>query len=116
MTPRAPSARLSLTLLALLLLLVPLAVPGIAQAANPTKLSINCTPKGLSPGIAATCVATVTDAGPVATRVPPAGTVTFAVEGSGALDPGDGCLLGESGAFSSKCTVTYTPTEIAGGT
>jgi hypothetical protein len=42
--------------------------------------------------------------------------VTFALEGTGSLDPGDGCLLGEGGAFSSKCTVTYTPTEIDGGT
>ena len=94
-----------------------LALPGSAgAAANPTKLSISCTPKALVPGVASTCTATVTDAGPVDSRTSPAGTVTFTVEGVGTLDPADGCLLEPSGAFSSKCTVTYTPGEISGGT
>jgi hypothetical protein len=42
--------------------------------------------------------------------------VTFTVDGAGTLDPADGCLLEDAGAFSSKCTVGYTPSEIAGGT
>src|SRR5438477_1679901 len=87
----------------------------VANAASPTTLSINCTPKGVSPGTASSCVATVTDAGPVAARVPPQGSVTFTVEGSGTFDPGDACALEPSGAFSSKCTVAYTPTAISGG-
>jgi hypothetical protein len=93
-----------------------LALPASAGAANPTKLSMSCTPKALSPGVATTCNATVTDAGPVATRVPPGGTVTFDVDGVGLVDPPEGCILEEFGAFSSRCTVSYTPTEIAGGT
>jgi hypothetical protein len=95
--------------------LAALAIANTAFAANPTKLSINCTPSDLSPGVAAACVVTVTDAGSVASRKPPTGTVTFTVEGTGTFDPEDGCLLEESGAFSSKCTVAYTPTAIAGG-
>ena len=87
-----------------------------AQAANPTKLSISCTPNALSPAVTATCNATVTDSGSAASRVPPTGTVTFTVEGAGTLDPAEGCLLEEFGAFSSRCTITYAPTEIAGGT
>lgn len=94
---------------------IALGLAGSASAANPTTLSINCTPKGVSPGAASSCVATVTDAGPVAARVPPGGAVTFAVEGSGTFDPGDTCALEPSGAFSSKCTVAYTPTAISGG-
>ena len=43
-----------------------LMTPSSAFAANPAKLSINCTPSGLSPGVAAACVVTVTDAGPLA--------------------------------------------------
>lgn len=93
-----------------------LLLPSAAAAANPTKLSISCTPKALSPGVAATCIATVTDAGPVETRVPPGGTVTFEVEGAGTVDPAEGCVLEGQGAFSSRCSVSYTPTEIAGGT
>ena len=92
-----------------------LALPGTAGAANATKLSISCTPKQLSPGTASTCVGTVTDAGSVATREPPTGAVTFTVEGTGTFEPEATCLLEPSGAFSSKCTVTYTPTEISGG-
>jgi hypothetical protein len=88
---------------------------GAAEAANPTTLSINCTPKGTSPGTASSCVATVTDAGPVASRVPPTGSVTFTTSGAGTFDPGDTCALEPSGAFSSKCTVSYTPTAISGG-
>jgi hypothetical protein len=88
---------------------------GAAGAANPTTLSINCTPKALWPGATTSCVATVTDAGPVASRIPPTGTVSFSVTGSGTFDPGDTCALEPSGAFSSKCTVAYTPTAIAGG-
>jgi hypothetical protein len=94
-----------------------LSLPGsTSAAANPTKLSISCTPKALSPGVASTCTATVTDAGPVDSRTSPAGTVTFTIEGVGSLDPADGCLLEPSGAFSSHCTVTYTPDQISGGT
>jgi hypothetical protein len=100
----------------LTLLVVALAVPSVAGAANPTKLSIACTPKGLSPGANATCTATVTDAGPVAKRVPPTGAVTFTVQQAGTFDPLEGCPLEESGAFSSKCSVSYTPTAIDGGT
>jgi hypothetical protein len=62
---------------------------GAAEAANPTTLSINCTPKALSPGATSSCVATVTDTGPVASRIPPTGTVSFTVTGSGAFDLGD---------------------------
>lgn len=94
---------------------IALALAGAAHAANPTTLSINCTPKSTSPGSAASCAATVTDAGAVASRVPPTGTVTFTVEGSGTFDPGDTCGLEPVGAFSSKCTVAYTPTAISGG-
>lgn len=86
------------------------------HAANPTTLSINCTPKATSPGTASSCAATVTDAGAVAARVPPGGTVTFTVDGSGTFDAGDTCALEPVGAFSSKCTVAYTPTAISGGT
>jgi hypothetical protein len=93
-----------------------LALADAATAANPTTLSINCTPKGLSPGTASSCVSTVTDSGPVAARVPPAGTVTFTTQGSGTFDPNDTCALEPSGAFSSKCTLAYTPTAISGGT
>ena len=89
---------------------------GASAAANPTKLSINCVPTVLTLGAVSTCTATVTDSGPVDSRRPPAGNVTFTVNGAGTLDPPDGCALGSSGAFSSKCTVTYTPTEISGGT
>jgi hypothetical protein len=94
---------------------VALALAGAVQAANPTTLSINCTPKATSPGIASSCVATVTDAGAIASRVPPAGNVSFTVDGSGTFDPGDTCALEATGAFSSKCTVAYTPTAISGG-
>ncbi len=94
---------------------VALAFAGAAGAANPTTLSINCTPKATSPGTAVSCVATVTDAGVVASRVPPNGTVTFTVDGSGTFDPGDTCALEPFGAFSSKCTAAYTPTAISGG-
>jgi hypothetical protein len=90
--------------------------PSVAGAANPTKLSMSCTPKALSPGVPTTCNASVTDAGPVATRVPPGGTVTFEVDGVGVVDPPEGCILEELAAFSSRCTVSYTPTDIAGGT
>ena len=93
-----------------------LAAPGGAHAANPTKLSIACTPKGLALGGSASCTATVTDSGPVTARVPPTGTVTFTLEGAGSFDPDASCALEESGAFSSRCTVTYTPTAISGGT
>jgi hypothetical protein len=87
---------------------------GAAEAANPTTLSINCTPKALWPGATSSCVATVTDTGPVASRIPPTGTVSFTVTGSGTFDL-DTCALEPSGAFSSKCTVAYTPTAISGG-
>ena len=88
-----------------------------SAAANPTKLSMSCTPRQLAPGVAAACVAAVTDTGPVATHKPPTGKVSFVVqpEGAGVFDPVDGCFLEQSGAFSSKCTVSYTPTAIAGG-
>lgn len=92
-----------------------LVLVGSAEAANPTTLSINCTPKGTSPGTPASCIATVTDTGPVASRVPPTGSVTFATSGAGTFDPGDTCSVETSGAFSSKCTVAYTPTAISGG-
>src|SRR3954447_16536018 len=85
---------------------------GASAAANPTKLSISCTPTVLTPGVASTCAATVTDSGPVESRRPPVGTVTYSVQGAGTFDPPDGCSLAASGAFSSKCTLTYTPTEI----
>ena len=88
---------------------------GAVEAANPTTLSINCTPKALWPGATTSCVATVTDSGPVASRVPPTGTVSFTVTGSGTFDLGDTCALEPSGAFSSKCTVAYTATAISGG-
>lgn len=94
---------------------VALLFAGAAEAANPTTLSINCTPKALSPGATSSCVATVTDTGPVASRIPPTGTVSFTVTGSGAFDLGDTCALEPSGAFSSKCAVDYTPTAISGG-
>jgi hypothetical protein len=94
---------------------VALALAGAVHAANPTTLSINCTPKATSPGTASSCVATVTDAGAVASRVPPTGNVSFTVDGSGTFDPGDTCALEPVGAFSSKCTVAYTPTAISGG-
>ena len=35
--------------------------------------------------------------------------------GAGTFDSGDNCLLEPSGAFSSKCTVSYTPAQISGG-
>lgn len=108
----AGSARV-LVLIAVAVLV--LMLPEGAVAANATKLSISCTPKQLSPGAAAVCVATVTDAGSVATREPPNGTVTFTVEGTGTFEPEGTCPLEPSGAFSSKCSVSYTPTEIAGG-
>lgn len=92
-----------------------LALAAPAGAANPTTLSINCTPKITSPGIPSSCAATVTDAGPLSSRVPPSGSVGFTVEGSGTFDPGDTCALEAVGAFSSKCTVGYTPTAISGG-
>jgi hypothetical protein len=92
-----------------------LVLVGSATAANPATLSINCAPKGTSPGTPASCIATVTDTGPVASRVPPAGSVTFTTSGAGTFDPGDTCSLEASGAFSSKCTVAYTPTAISGG-
>ncbi len=95
---------------------VALTLVGAVHAANPTTLSINCTPKATSPGAASSCAATVTDAGAVASRVPPGGTVTFSVDGSGTFDPGDACALEPVGAFSSKCVVAYTPTAISGGT
>jgi hypothetical protein len=94
---------------------VALALVGAAGAANPTTLSINCTPRSTSPGTASSCAATVTDAGAVASRVPPTGNVSFTVEGAGVFDPGDTCALEPIGAFSSKCTVAYAPTAIAGG-
>src|SRR6476661_2894305 len=78
-----------------------LVLVGSAEAANPTTLSINCAPKGTSPGGPASCIATVTDAGPVASRVPPTGSVTFTTSGAGTFDPGDTCALEASGAFSS---------------
>jgi hypothetical protein len=91
-------------------------VPSLASAAvDPAKLSIACTPRGVSPTVASTCTATVTDSGPVASRRPPTGTVTFTTQAEGSFDQPDGCSLEESGAFSSKCSVDYTPTEIAGG-
>lgn len=94
---------------------IALVLAGAAEAANPTTLSINCTPKGSSPGTPVSCVATVTDTGPVASRVPPTGSVTFTTSGAGTFDPSDTCVLDEAGAFSSKCTVAYTPTAISGG-
>src|SRR5262245_12541608 len=89
-----------------------LVLAGAAGAANPTTMSINCSPKGISPGTASACVVTVTDSGPIASRVPPTGTVTFTVQGSvtstvqgtGTFDPDNTCALEPSGAFSSKCT------------
>jgi hypothetical protein len=62
-------------------------------------------------------VATVTDAGSAELRQPPTGTVSFTVEdsGTGTFDPDAACLLEPSGAFSSKCTVAYTPSRINGG-
>jgi hypothetical protein len=94
---------------------VVLAAAPSAGAANPTKLSIACTPKALALGDSTTCTATVTDSGPVSARVPPLGVVSFTLEGAGTFDPNDDCALEESGAFSSRCTVTYTPSAIAGG-
>jgi hypothetical protein len=99
----------------LLVGVVALVCAGAARAANPTTLSINCTPKGVSPGAPTSCAATVTDAGPVASRVPPAGSVSFTTDGEGSFDAGDTCTLEPSGAFSSRCTVSYTPTAISGG-
>jgi hypothetical protein len=93
-----------------------LVLAGAADAANPTTLSINCTPKAVSVGSPSSCAVTVTDSGPVAARVPPGGSVTFTVTGTGTFDPGETCALEPVGAFSSKCTVAYTPTAIAGGT
>jgi hypothetical protein len=90
--------------------------PATAGAAvNPAKLSIACTPRGVAPTVASTCTATVTDSGPVASHKPPTGAVTFTVQGTGTFDPPEGCSLEEAGAFSSKCSVDYTPTQIAGG-
>lgn len=103
------------TLVLGLLAAVALVARPAGAAANPAKLSIACTPRGVSPTVASTCTATVTDSGPVASRNPPTGNVTFTVQGTGTFDPPDGCSLEESGAFSSKCSVDYTPTEIAGG-
>jgi hypothetical protein len=94
---------------------ITLALAGAAYAANPTTLSINCIPKATSPGTASSCVATVTDAGVIASRVPPTGNVSFTVDGAGTFGQGDTCALEPAGAFSSKCTVAYTPTEISGG-
>lgn len=94
---------------------VALAFVSAGQAANPTTLSVNCTPKATSPGTPSSCAATVTDAGVVASRVPPGGTVTFTTDGSGTFDPSDTCALEPVGAFSSKCTVAYAPTAISGG-
>jgi hypothetical protein len=99
----------------LLVGVVALVCADAAKAANPTTLSINCTPKGVSPGVSTSCAATVTDAGPVASRVPPAGSVSFTTDGGGSFDAGDACTLEPSGAFSSRCTVSYTPTAISGG-
>ena len=78
---------------------------------------VNCAPDSLSPGTAATCVATVTDTGSAETRQPPSGTVTYTLENgsTGTFDPDASCDLEPSGAFSSKCTVSYTPTTINGG-
>jgi hypothetical protein len=88
-----------------------------ALAANSTKLSINCTPNSLSPGVPAACTVTVTDSGPAASRVPPQGSVALTLQsGIGTLDPDGGCDLEASGAFSSNCSLTYTPTAIDGGT
>jgi hypothetical protein len=101
--------------IAILAAAVALLAPGAAVAANPTSLSINCTPKGVSPGTVASCAVTVTDTGPVAARVPPSGTVTLATDGAGTFDPGDTCALEPVGAFSSKCTIGYTATAISGG-
>ncbi len=93
------------------------ALPSGAVAANATKLSVACTPKQVSPGSATACVATVTDAGLAESRQPPTGTVIFSVEGNGigTFDSDAECLLEPSGAFSSKCTVSYTPSQINGG-
>jgi hypothetical protein len=99
--------------LVLLALLLPTKPAG--AAVNPAKLSLACAPRGVSPSVTSTCTATVTDSGPVASRKPPTGSVTFTVQGTGTFDPPDGCALEESGAFSSKCSVGYTPTEIGGG-
>ena len=93
------------TLVLGLLAAVALVAPPAGAAANPAKLSIACTPRGVSPAVASTCTATVTDSGPVASRNPPTGNVTFTVQGTGTFDPPDGCSLEESGAFSSKCSV-----------
>jgi hypothetical protein len=91
------------------------AVAGTAFV-NPTTLSINCLPKGLAMGGNTSCAVTVTDSGPVVARVAPTGSVTLTTEGAaGSFDPPDGCELEAVGAFSSKCTIVYTPTAISGG-
>ena len=105
------------TLLAGCILGVLLVIPGTAEAVNTAKVSVNCVPDSLWPGVPATCSATVTDTGSAASRLPPSGTVTFALENgaTGTFDPDGACVLEPSGAFSSKCTVAYTPSEINGG-
>ena len=92
-------------------------LPGTAAAANTTKVAVTCAPDSLSPGAAATCVATVTDTGSAETRQPPSGTVTYTLENgsTGTFEPDASCDLEPSGAFSSKCTVSYTPATINGG-
>ena len=59
----------------------------------------------------------MTDTGSAATRQPPSGTVTYTLENgsTGTFDPDASCDLEPSGAFSSKCTVSYSPAKINGG-
>ena len=66
---------------------------------------------------AVTCVATVTDMGLAATRqlLSGNGDVYTRERLTGTFDPDASCDLEPSGAFSSKCTVAYTPATINAG-
>ena len=92
-----------------------LALAGAVHAANPATLSINCTPKAASPGIASSCVATVTGHGSGSFFPGSADRERELHVGRRRhVRPGDTCALDPAGAFSSKCTLAYSPTAISG--
>src|SRR2546425_475605 len=76
-------------------------------ALDPTTTSISCNPNPVHWGSSTTCTATVTDTSSSST--PPTGTVIFTSSHAGIFDPAS-CTL--TGATSTSCTVTYTPSVI----
>src|SRR3989441_1166826 len=75
-----------------------------------TNTTVVCSPTSISPGLATTCTATVTDpATNPGTRTTPTGTVTFASTGAAGTFTGSPCNLVAGTLGTATCQATFTP-------